>query len=252
MTPQAVVDKVLGKLHPHWLKGLLVLVLAAIASVTVLPYAFSGQWPWTQPPQVAQIKQLRALRQQGLVLPGWQLVSHQSVELNRHDWSLSEYRSAPGQPLGEPSAQPAPAQVALLLRPQPDHSDQPALEWMDLAGAQNWKSDRRDRLSFTVTDLAGRPISINARFVRTWNEQQTFAVMQWYAWPTGGSDVPNRWFWADQAQQWRTGERMPWIAVSLLVPIEPLGDIQPYQPFAVALAEQIQRQLLQKALQSPA
>lgn len=248
MIPQAAsADKALGKTHAYWRKGLLVLVLAAIASVTVLPYALSGQWPWAQPPQVAQIKQLQTLRQQGLQLPGWQLASHQSVEINRHDWSLSEYQPAPGQPV----AQPAPAQVALLLRPQPDHGDQPALEWMDLAGAQNWKSDRRERVRFSTTRSTGRPTVINARFLRAWNEQQTFAVMQWYAWPTGGSDVPNRWFWADQRQQWRTGERMPWIAVSLLVPIEPLGDIRPYQPLTLALAEQIQRQLLQEALKSP-
>ncbi|MBD0335923.1 MAG: cyanoexosortase B system-associated protein [Cyanobacteria bacterium Co-bin13] len=225
----------------HWLKILLVVSLAAIAAFAA-PNLLSGG-AWMQPPQVAQIQALRVLRQEGLELPGWTSKGHHAVPINRNDWLLSEY-VAQSNPAQTPSVQ----QMAVLLRPQPDHSNQPALEWVDLAGAQEWTSDSHRTVRFTVESPQGQPVVVKARFSRGWNQQQTFAVLQWYAWPTGGNFSPNRWFWADQGAQWRSGRRMPWVAVSLLLPIDPLGDIQPYEPFALAVGQQIQATLLQGPL----
>lgn len=238
MTQGLSTDKTLH----HWIKVLLVVGLAAIATFTALPNWVNGQWPWTNSLQVAHIKELQALRKEGLTLPGWSTVSHSAIPINGHDWVLGEYQAQ-----SAPSSRPAPDQVAVLLRPQPDHKDQPALEWMDLAGAQNWKTDSRHSLPFTV-EVGQSTVPVKAQFLRGWSEQQTFAVLQWYAWPKGGSASPSRWFWADQGTQWRTHHRLPWVAVSLLVPIEPLGDIGPYEPFAIALGQKIQTQLLQGPL----
>jgi cyanoexosortase B-associated protein len=68
--------------------------------------------------------------------------------------------------------------------------------------------------------------------------------MQWYAWPTGGHYAPGKWFWADQGRQWRQRERMPWVALNLLFPIEPLGDIRTHADEATAIAQAIQTSLL--------
>lgn len=226
----------------RWIKLLLVVGLTAIATFTALPNWFSGQWPWIHPPQVAHIEALRALRKEGLTLTGWDTGSRATVPINGHDWLLSEYQAQDSV-----SSRPAPDRIIVLLRSQPDHQDQPALEWMDLAGAQSWKTDSRRSLPFSV-EAESSSAPVKAQFLRVWSQDQTFAVLQWYAWPGGGNASPSRWFWADQGTQWRTHHRLPWVAVSLLVPIEPLGDIVPYEPFAIALGQQIQSQLLQGPL----
>ncbi|HEY9763497.1 MAG TPA: cyanoexosortase B system-associated protein [Trichocoleus sp.] len=230
------------KTFHRWIKVLLVVGLAAIATLTAIPNWMGGQWPWMRPPQVAQMQELRTLRKEGLTLPGWTTLYHTPVPINDHDWTLCEYQV---QAFSGPT--PAPDHVMVLFRPQPDHSDQPALEWMDLAGAQSWKTDSRRSLPFSIKANQDT-VSVKAQFLRSWSEQQTFAVLQWYAWPGGGSASPSHWFWADQGTQWRTHRRLPWVAVSLLVPIEPLGEVSPYEPFAIAVGQQIQAQLLQGPL----
>jgi len=43
---------------------------------------------------------------------------------------------------------------------------------------------------------------------------------------------------------------MPWVAISLWLPIEPLGDITPYQDLAKTLGEEIHTTLLQTVFTS--
>jgi cyanoexosortase B-associated protein len=50
----------------------LVLLLFAIALMGAVPSYFSGQWPWSTPPKVETIDQVRAIRQEGLPLSDWQ------------------------------------------------------------------------------------------------------------------------------------------------------------------------------------
>lgn len=252
--PSPATDKTLHR----WLKVFLVAGLSAIALITTLPNLLSGQWPWVNPPQVENIRAVRALRQQGLALPGWTAASPQAISINGHDWLLSEYkapshdRAASSQPVNPPADSTAsqPEAFVVLLRAQPDHQNQPTLEWVDLAGAQSWTLDSRRSLTFAVDQPQhpGQQITVKALYRRAWNPQQTFAVLQWYAWPRGGDFSPNRWFWADQGAQWRRGQRMPWVAVSLLLPIAPLGDISPYAQQVVAIGEQIQAELLKGPL----
>ncbi|HEY9735134.1 MAG TPA: cyanoexosortase B system-associated protein [Trichocoleus sp.] len=243
----------------RWLKVFLVAGLAAIALITALPNLVSGQWPWVNPPQVENIRAIRALRQQGLALSGWDAASSQTININGHDWLLSEYRasqSGTDSPNGQPGSAPESSlggaldTFVLLLRAQPDHADQPALEWVDLAGAQSWNLDSRRTLTFAVDhpQQPGQQVTVKALYRRAWNPQQTFALLQWYAWPRAGNFSPNRWFWADQGAQWRSSQRMPWVAVSLLLPTAPLADIGPYEQQAMSIGQQIQTELLREPL----
>jgi len=72
--------------------------------------------------------------------------------------------------------------------------------------------------------------------------------LQWYAWTTAGSPSIGRWFWVDQFSQWRDRQRMPWVAVSLLIPIQPLGEIEPVRSLATTLGQAVQSTLLESAL----
>jgi cyanoexosortase B-associated protein len=216
----------------RWVSLVLVVALTTLAAIAILPAYLTGQWPWSQSPEVAQIEQLQTLQQQGLALPGWQLTTAEPVTINRQTWTLGEYQST--------NPDTSAGRFALLLRPQPWHSDQPQLEWIDLAGAQNWRIDSRQRLKVTPGAADG---AVNARFFRAWGDRQSFAVVQWYALPGGGDPSPSAWFWADQWSQLTHHRLTPWVAVSLLLPMGSLDAIDDYRPLATDLTELIQQQL---------
>ena len=233
----------LGNSRSKLVKSLLVFALAAMAMVSAVPYYFNGQWPWNHPPDIANLKGLHSIKQQSLTIPGWQTLKHQTIQISGNDWAYQEIQGPdnPDQSLA------ANAPIIILLRPQPWRTNQPEVEWLDIVGSQKWRVDSRRRFQFTVEPLAGvtqHPVEVKARFLRGWNQQQTFAVVQWYAWPEGGNPSPSQWFWADQIQQWRSRQRLPWVAVSILIPIEPVGDIKPYQSSAVALSQAVQTSLM--------
>ncbi|NER84831.1 MAG: hypothetical protein F6K42_36005 [Leptolyngbya sp. SIO1D8] len=46
-------------------------------------------------------------------------------------------------------------------------------------------------------------------------------------------------------RQWSQRERMPWVAVSILLPIEPVGDIRPYSEAMAAIGQTVQTSLMQ-------
>ncbi|MBW4458970.1 MAG: cyanoexosortase B system-associated protein [Nodosilinea sp. WJT8-NPBG4] len=231
MTPQPPSASLLPS---RWVNLVLVVVLTALAGMAILPAYLSGQWPWANSPQVAQIDQLRALQKEGLDLPGWQQTTVESVPINRQTWTLAEYRA------DSPEAQSAPVQqFAVLLHPQPWHSNQPQLEWIDLAGAQKWRIESRRKLKVTSAQTG----PVEARFFRAWGDRQSFAIVQWYALPSGGHPSPSHWFWANQWSQLTQRRLTPWVAVSLLLPMEPLGTMDAYQPLAENLTGLIQQQL---------
>ncbi|PZO41642.1 MAG: cyanoexosortase B system-associated protein [Shackletoniella antarctica] len=240
---------VLSSSLSRWINLALVIALAALAAIAILPAYLSGQWPWVNAPQVAQIDQLRTLQNEGLALPGWQLTTVEPILINQQTWTLGEYRAAaPENPSASALASPAAAavqQFALLLHPQPWHSNQPQLEWIDLAGAQSWRIESRQGLKVNSPDSAG---PVNARFFRAWGDRQSFAVVQWYALPSSGSPSPGHWFWADQWSQLTQHTLTPWVAVSLLIPMPPLAAIGDYQPLAAELTGLIQQQLAQTVL----
>ncbi|MDX2214415.1 MAG: cyanoexosortase B system-associated protein [Oculatellaceae cyanobacterium bins.114] len=224
---------------------LIALFLLAIATAGVIPGYFTQQWSWNTLPDVPHLSQLKSLQTDGLTIPGWETLHQERVEIGGHKWSVQEIRSLQTKP--EENQQ---APILVMLRPQTWNRDQPQVDWMDINGVQRWTADSQRRLKFTVNDLSETDnaqdqwISINARFLRGWNQRQTYAVLQWYAWSTGGDAAPTQWFWADQLTQWRDRHRMPWIAVSVLIPIRPIGNIDTAEATAKSLGQTIQATLM--------
>jgi len=213
----------------------LLLLLLALMAIGAVPGYLSGKWPWVKPPLLTTLKQLRSLRKQGLNLPGWQTLNQQVVPIGGHKWS---YQQIQGE--GDTRA-------VLLLLNQNSHVDQPRVEWVDINGHQqqmssDWKTDSYQTKQFTVPD-GEESVVVRSRFFRGWNQRQTYAILQWYARPDGGSTGPTSWFWADRMAMVK-GDRSPWVAVCLLIPIEPLGDIEQTWPKVKELAETVQTTLM--------
>ncbi|NEQ45422.1 MAG: cyanoexosortase B system-associated protein [Leptolyngbya sp. SIOISBB] len=215
----------------------LVVVLTALVAIAVLPNYFSGQWPGSNELPVPHIAQLRGLLTEPLEVPGWESTFHQEVNIGRNRWTIAEYRRSGVN--GEDES------FGLLLRPQQAGDQQPEVEWVDLQGAQSWQVDNRHAVPWLVeSPTADASVKITTRYLRGIDERNTFAVMQWYAWPSGGHFAPGKWFWADQAQQWQHSQRLPWVAVSILLPIDPVGDIRTHTAAITEIAQSVQQGLL--------
>lgn len=229
----------------------IIVVLLAIALTSAIPNYFSGQWAWTQTPKVEVIQELKDLQDTGLSLPNWQTLDQQTGQIGGHKWSIQQMQAK--SPSG---ASEQPTEFVLLLLPQDWHDKQPQVEWMDLNGflgrmarpdgsPLGWTTDTQRRLTFTVSPSQGAqgPVTVNARFLRGWNQGQTYAMLQWYAWPNGGNASSSRWFWIDQWSQFRDQHRTPWVAVSVLIPMKPLGDITVHQALATSIGQEVQSAL---------
>lgn len=214
-------------------KGLLLVLLCLLLLLGTAPGYISGQFAWTNPPKVKNLSQLKSLRKNGLVIPGWQTLSHTTDTIGGHEWSVQELKLTD-----------TPENTAiLLLFPQGGPKSQPEVQWMDLNGYKDWNTDQERPVTLTVDNA-----TIQARFFRGWTEQQSYAVLQWYAWSNGGNPSPSQWFWSDQQAQWQ-GRRLGWVAVSILVPIEPLGEITKVQPLIQSLGTAVQKSLQSGPLQ---
>ena len=217
-----------------WVALTVVAILTAFIAVTTLPDYLSGGWPWTRAPQSPHIQALRDLRETGIALPGWQAVFHEQANFGGQRWSVQQFSKQTGT--ADPSA--LDDQVVVLLLPQVDHTNQPEVEWIDIMGAQRWTVDSREKLR--VETETG---TVTVNFGRAWNDQQTYAIAQWYAWPQGGHPSPSRWFWGDQLKQWQNHERLSWVAVSALMPVPPLSAVEGLQPRAEEAVQTIQAAL---------
>lgn len=232
----------------HVLRILTVVFILAIAAVSIIPHYVAQQWPWNNSPDVPHLRQLKKLQGEGLTLPGWTVLEQHVEEIGGHKWSIQAIK-----PLNTSLQLPNDAPIWLMLRPQTWHQDQPQVDWMDINGVQRWTADSQRRLSFTTStpDARGsaqpQSVGIHARFFRGWNQTHTYAVLQWYAWSNGGHSSPGQWFWADQLSQWRDRHRMPWVAVSLLVPIKPVGDIDSARSLVESLGQTVQSALMVNA-----
>jgi cyanoexosortase B-associated protein len=246
--------------HRAWMNRLLVsIVILAIATAISLSNYVTGNWGWATPPKVPHQSQLNAVKEEGIVLNHWTTTEHYAGEISGYDWSVQAL-VPDGETTRELVIDPDNPAI-VLLRPQTWHRDMPQVEWMDINGVQQWTTDQQKRVTFTLSppprsaegsgsdfrtsEWGDRPIQVNARFFRGWTRQQTYAVMQWYAWPTGGSPSASQWFWADQLTQLRDHHRMPWVAVSIMVPIKPLGDSQTARSTLEDLGQQVQATLIQ-------
>lgn len=219
----------------------IILILLLLISILVgaMPgYLSGGQWKWSQLPKVPHLKAVKSVLE-GLELPNWTMIQQQKVRISGKSWSVQIMR---------PESSEVSSPVVLMLRPQNYYLDKPGVEWMDLDGLEKWKTDSQRRLNFALSEDSNS-IAVKARFFRAWNRQQTFAVVQWYALPSGGGYSNWSWFWQDQIAQLRQS-RVPWIAVCLKIPIEPLGNLDEVQPLAESLARQIQDDLFDRSLYS--
>ncbi|AFY50535.1 hypothetical protein Nos7524_4797 [Nostoc sp. PCC 7524] len=217
----------------------LVLLLLLLA-VGAVPGYLTGKWSWKQPPPVTNLKALKEIRAKGLTLPGWKTIEQVEQQVGEHKWSL--------QLLQQDSSQ---NRVILLLLPQNGPKDQPEIEWTDISGWGKFRWGKWDEAQERSAQLmikdspksANTPTKVEARFFRVSTNQETFAVLQWYALPNGGYASPLRWFLADQVAQWQK-QRVPWVAVSILVPMEPLGDVETTWPLAQSIGEIVQTTLM--------
>ncbi|MDJ1177594.1 cyanoexosortase B system-associated protein [Roseofilum sp. BLCC_M91] len=226
---------------PLWvLLGFMVVILA----IGAIPGYFNGSWQWQSPPKVVALKELRQVRNNGLTLSGWETIEQMEIRLGGHRWSYQQLEGNWEKP------------VLLLLLIQNSDLDQPRVEWVDVNGFvqqifRDWQTDSYQMKTWEVKTPSGEEVRVRSRFFRGWNPVQTFAVVQWYAWPTGGNPAPVNWFMADRLAQTR-GDRAPWMAVSMMIPMEHLGDLEDVEDISQSLVQTIQTTLMETVFtQSP-
>lgn len=257
----------LTKLKRHYglnrllLVGFLLLLFVAGA----IPGYLSGKWEWMQPPSVHRLTEIKQIQERGVELSDWETLQGKKLLISGQKWFRQDVRRSQRDAEGV-SHDGQSATIVFMVQNGP--MDRPQVEWTDINGYWRWKSDSERQLEFTVTaqDIArshsgavegenqfsqnenqngnrDETRSVTARFFRTWTPSQTYAAIQWYAWPEGGSPNPSDWFWRDLGAQVR-GDRVPWVAVSAILPIEPLGDLERSRADAEALGKDIQAALI--------
>ncbi|MBD2606820.1 cyanoexosortase B system-associated protein [Scytonema hofmannii FACHB-248] len=207
---------------------LLLLILLVIGAV---PGYITGHWQWQKLPPITTIKQLRQLRHQGLNLPGWQTIEKSQQQIGGHKWLMQVIKKQGTQ-----------TQATLLLLPQTDSKNQPEVEWTEIESWQQWNVAQYRLAEFTVKQPSTQ-VKVEAQFFRASTMKQTFAVLQWYAFPNGGNPSPIRWFAADQLAQLRK-QRAPWVCVSIMIPMEPLGQVETTWSLTKSIGETVQGALM--------
>ncbi|GAB4356454.1 MAG: hypothetical protein Fur0042_25740 [Cyanophyceae cyanobacterium] len=249
------------------LGALVVLLLVTIAR-SALPGYLGGSWPWLRDRTVPALTALRHLSAKGLSLDErWQTQPPQERQIGSGKWTVMEMvrsRTGAAPPPRDPepasasgdgpaAARPLPTdssfdaapgdaedleRVTISLLPMKTVTDQPQVEWSDWEGVARLQTDSQMRLSVPLANGDG---AIAVRALRGWDSRQnTYAMAQWYAWPGGGNPSPGQWFWADRQAQLRS-QRLPWVAVVLLVqtrkPLDPLEDYVPLLKEAAAAVQ---------------
>lgn len=210
-------------------KVILLLILSGLVVSGALPgYLSGGKWRWTAPPNVAVLPELRSLKKDGIEIPGWQTIEKKNVQIGDHKWMYQELQDS------------TQTKASVLFFPQARSIDQPQVEWTDLDGSQGWKTDSQREIQISSTSV---------EFLRAWTRNQTYAVMRWYAWENGGHSAPIHWFISDRIAQWQN-RRSAWVAVTVLLPIEPLEDIDPHRSKLEPLVQTVQSTLTNQILRS--
>jgi cyanoexosortase B-associated protein len=225
-----------------WQKTILLLLLLSLIFLGALPGYLTGTWRWANPPVVQTLDQLRNLRKTGIQIAGWKTLQQDTIPIGGHNWVMQKIQQNPK------------TQAIVLLLPQSDPTDQPQVEWTDIQGVQRWKLDSRQVVNFTASvptsagsESSTQTATVTAQYARAINNRQTYALLQWYAFPTGGNPTPSQWFWADRHAQ-LSNHRVPWVAVSIQIYIEPFGDISQTQELAQSLGQTVQAALMSEAL----
>jgi cyanoexosortase B-associated protein len=214
------------------------ILLLFLLGLGAVPGYFAGHWQWQQLQSPAALKELKQLHRGGLKVPGWQTAEQRDQQIGGRRWSLQVIKKESSQ-----------KEVMLLLLPQKDGKDQPQVEWTEMNGFWQWDVAQERPAEFSVTqpDSPQKEQKVQARFFRGSTKQQTFSVLQWYAMPDGGNTSQLKWFLADQLAQWRKS-RTPWVAVSILIPMEPLGQVETTWDEAQSIGKTVQAALLTSSL----
>ncbi|MEY2979410.1 MAG: hypothetical protein RLZZ435_3549 [Cyanobacteriota bacterium] len=229
------------------MRAVVLLLLLFLIVFGAIPHYLAGSWSGSTRPKVEGLKSLQAFIQAPLTLPGWEVISVDAVQIGEHEWQQQVMRqvSAAASPSPGNTFSALPQEAVILLRAQKGQSDRPQVEWTDLRGDRQWQEDSLATLSVGTT---------TARWLRVWwrtesGAVRTLAAAQWYAWPSADSPTAwsghwssNTWFWQDWHNQWQ-GQRHPWVAVAVLIPMEPLGEIAAVEPEARSLVEALQAAL---------
>ncbi|MDF5725221.1 MAG: cyanoexosortase B system-associated protein [Rhizonema sp. PD37] len=208
---------------------LLVLVIGAV------PGYLKGHWQWQQPPAVVSLKKLKQIHHTGLTLPGWQTTEQREEPIGGYKWSYQEIEK-----------NNSPIKAILLLLPQNGPKDQPQVEWTEINSWAQWDKSQFRSAEFTVQPTqasSNSEVKVQASFFRATTKQKTFAVLQWYAWQNGGSTSPLPWFVADQVAKWHK-KRAPWVAVTILIPMEPFGQVEKTWQDTESLGKTVQSALM--------
>lgn len=208
------------------------LLLLLLLAIGALPGYLAGRWEWQEPPRVVKLSSLKQLRQTGLTLTGWQTIEQRQELIGGHKWSYQLIQK-----------QGSKNQAILLLLPQNGPKDQPQVEWTEINSWGQWDVAQERSAEFTVKQNSNTEIQVKARFFRAATKQQTFAVLQWYAWSNGGAPSPFPWFLTDQWAQWHQ-KRAAWVAVSILIPMESFGQVETTRQNAQSLGQIVQTALM--------
>jgi cyanoexosortase B-associated protein len=219
--------------YPQLIALLLLILLLFIGTV---PGYLTGKWQWKQPPPIPTLKELKQIRKVGLTLPGWQTVEQQERIIGDRKWSLQTIQKEGSD-----------KKAILLMLPQNGPMDQPQVEWSEVKSFWQWQIAQERDVEFTVkaplNSSTKTDVKVTAMFFRGSTKQQSFAVLQWYAWANAGSPSQLKWFLADQSAQWRK-HRAAWVAVSMAIPMEQLGQVDKSWEEAKSLGETIQSRLM--------
>ncbi|MBD2292241.1 cyanoexosortase B system-associated protein [Anabaena sphaerica FACHB-251] len=225
----------------QWSQVAVLILLLLLLGVGTVPGYLTGKWQWKQPPPVHQLQKLKNLRQGGLSIPGWQTREQSETPVGGNKWSLQILQQKDSS-----------VESILLLLPQNGPRDQPEVEWTDIEGWGKSRWGKWDIAQYRAAEFIVKPASrsdshaatkVKARFFRATTQQQTFAVLQWYAMPDGGTLSPVNWFIADQLAQWQK-KRVPWVAVSILIPMESFGQVETSWTTLESLGKKVQAALM--------
>lgn len=214
------------------------LLLLLILFVGAVPGYLKGNWQWQQPAPVTNLKKLKQIRQTGLTIPGWQTIEQIEQPIGEQKWSLQLIKKLQTN-----------TEAMLLLLPQNGPRKQPQVEWTEInswgrSRWGQWNIAQSRLVEFTVKQP---PAKVKAVFFRAATTEQTFAVLQWYAWRDGGNPSTLQWLLADQLAQLQK-QRAAWVAVSILLPMEPLGKIDTFWSEVKSIGETVQATLMTSVL----
>jgi cyanoexosortase B-associated protein len=215
-------------------KIVLLTILTLLMLIGAAPgYIAGGKWAWFSAPEVPNMHQLRAIKGEGIPIPGWQTQPPQAPIPTEQQWHMQDVVQ------GEQKA-------TVFLLPQTSLKHQPQVEWTDMEGRQRWQSDSYQTLNLAI-DAPSQQFT--TRFFRAWTKARTYAVVQWYAQPQGGNPVPSQWYIADRFAQWQR-RRVPWVAVSIQISMAPFDDLSKYQGQAATIAKAVQTGLVTTTFKS--